>query len=212
MLAIWSLVPFSFLNRACRFESSQFIYCWNLKDFEPNLASIWNERNCTLVWRFFSIALFGIGLKTGLFQSCGQCWRFQICWHMECSTLTGSSFKILNTSAGILSPPLALFLEMLPKASWLHISGCLDLGEWSHHCGYLGHEDLFYIVLLCICCHLFLISSASVRFLPLLSFIVLILAWNIPLVSLIFLKRSLVFPFLLFSSVSLHWSLRKAFI
>ena len=31
------------------------------------------------------------------------------------------------------------------------------------------------------------------------------------LVSLIFLKRSLVFPFLLFSSISLHWSLRKAF-
>ena len=38
------------------------------------------------------------------------------------------------------------------------------------------------------------------------------LAWNVPLVSLIFLKRSLVFPILLFSSVSLHWSLRKAFL
>ena len=33
-----------------------------------------------------------------------------------------------------------------------------------------------------------------------------------PLVSLIFLKRSLVFPILLFSSISLHWSLRKAFL
>ena len=32
---------------------------------------------------------------------------------------------------------------------------------------------------------------------------------NVPLVSLIFLKRSLVFPILLFSSISLHWSLRK---
>ena len=40
----------------------------------------------------------------------------------------------------------------------------------------------------------------------------LIFAWNIPLVSLIFLKRSLVFPILLFSSISLHWSLRKAFL
>ena len=39
-----------------------------------------------------------------------------------------------------------------------------------------------------------------------------IFAWNIPLVSLIFLKRSLVFPILLFSSISLHWSLRKAFL
>ena len=36
--------------------------------------------------------------------------------------------------------------------------------------------------------------------------------WNVPLVSLIFLKRSLVFPILLFSSTSLHWLLKKAFL
>ena len=59
-------------------------------------------------------------------------------------------------------------------------------------------------------CHLFLISSASVRSIPFLSFIVPIFAWSVPLVSLIFLKRFLVFPILLFSSISLHWSLRKA--
>ena len=61
-------------------------------------------------------------------------------------------------------------------------------------------------------CHLFLISSASVRSILFLSFIVPIFARNIPLVCLIFLKRSLVFPILLFSSISLHWSLRKAFL
>ena len=61
-------------------------------------------------------------------------------------------------------------------------------------------------------CHLFLISSASLRSIPFLSFINPIFAWNVPLVSLIFLKRSLVFPVLLFSSISLHWSLRKAFL
>ena len=48
--------------------------------------------------------------------------------------------------------------------------------------------------------HLFLISSASVRSIPFLSFIVPIFAWNVPLVSLIFLKGSLVFPILLFES------------
>ena len=42
------------------------------------------------------------------------------------------------------------------------------------------------------------------------SLIVPIFAWNVPLVFLIFLKRSLFFPILLFSSISLHWSLRKA--
>ena len=61
-------------------------------------------------------------------------------------------------------------------------------------------------------CHLFLISSASVRSLPFLSFIEPIFAWNVPLVFLIFLKRPLVFPILLFSSISLHWALRKAFL
>ena len=61
-------------------------------------------------------------------------------------------------------------------------------------------------------CHFFLISSASVRSIPFLSFIVGIFAWNVPLVSIISLKRSPVFPILLFSSISLHWSLRKAFL
>ena len=60
-------------------------------------------------------------------------------------------------------------------------------------------------------CHLFYISSASLRSVLFLSFSVPIFAWNVPLVSLIFLKRSLIFPILLFSSISLHCSLKKAF-
>ena len=38
----------------------------------------------------------------------------------------------------------------------------LALGEWSHHHDYLGHGDLFCVILLC-SCHLFLISSAFGR-------------------------------------------------
>ena len=49
-------------------------------------------------------------------------------------------------------------------------------------------------------CHLFLIFYASVRSLPFLSFIMPIFAWNVSLVSLIYLTRSLVF-LILFSSV-----------
>ena len=33
-------------------------------------------------------------MKTDLFQSCGHCWVFQICWHIECSTFTPSSIFI----------------------------------------------------------------------------------------------------------------------
>ena len=59
---------------------------------------------------------FGIRMKTDLFRSCGHCWVFQVCWHVECSTLIASSFRIWNSSTGIPSPPLALFIVMLPKA------------------------------------------------------------------------------------------------
>ena len=34
------------------------------------------------------------------------------------------------------------------RPTWLRILGCLALGKWSHHRGYLVHEDLFCIVLL----------------------------------------------------------------
>ena len=69
----------------------------------------------------------------------------------------------------------------------------------------------FFVQFFCVCCHL-LISSASVRSKLFLSFIEPIFVWNVPLVSLIFLKRSLVFPSLLIPSISLHCSLKKAFI
>ena len=55
-------------------------------------------------------------MKMDLFQFCGHCWVFQICWHIECSTFTMSSFRIWNSWTGIPSPPLALFIVMLPKA------------------------------------------------------------------------------------------------
>ena len=55
----------------------------NLTDFEHNLASVWNKHNCTVVWAFFGITHFEIGMKTGVFQSCGHCWVFQICWQLS---------------------------------------------------------------------------------------------------------------------------------
>ena len=72
--------------------------------------------NCAVVWAFFGIAFLWDWNENYLFQSCGHCWVFQICWHSECNPLTASSFRIWNSSMGILSPPLALFLVMLPRA------------------------------------------------------------------------------------------------
>ena len=151
-------------------------------------------------------------MKTDLFLSCGHCWVFQMCWHIECSAFTASSFRIWNSSTGIPSRPLALSVVMFPKAHstshsrmsgfrWVITPLCL-VGSWR---SFLYSSSVYSY-------HLFLISSASVRSTPFLSFIVLIFAWNVPLVYLIFWKRSMVFPILLFFSISLHWSLRKAFL
>ena len=86
-----------------------------LENFEHYFTSMWDECNCAVVWAL-TVPFFGIGMKTNLFQSCGHCWVFQICWHIECSTFTASSFRIWNSSTVIPSPPLAFFLVMIPKA------------------------------------------------------------------------------------------------
>ena len=77
-----------------------------------------------------------------------------------------------------------------------------------------GLSDLTFTFfsLLCILvtfCYYLLPLLGPYHFCPLLC---LSLHESVPLVSLIFLKRSLVFPILLFSCISLHWSLRKAFL
>ena len=142
-------------------------------------------------------------MKTDLFQSYGHCGVFQVCWHTECSTFTASSFRIWNSSAWIPPPPLALFIMLLSKvhltshyrmsgSRWVWMITPLWLsGSWR---SFLYSSSAYS-------CHLFLISFASVISISFLSFIVPIFAWSVPLVSLIFLKRSLVFPFL-FSSVA----------
>ena len=94
-------------------------------------------------------------MKTDLFQFCGHCWVFQICWHTEWSTFTASSFRIWNSSIGIPSPPLALFVMMVPKAHLTSHSRMSGLGEWSHHRDYLGHEDLL-CVCVCMCVYIYI--------------------------------------------------------
>ena len=158
------------------------------------------------------MSFLGLEMKTDLFQSCDHCWVFQIFWYIECSTLTASSYRIWNSSTRIPSHPLALFIVMPPTAhltSHSRMSGF----RWVITPSWLsGWWRSFLYSSYVYSCHLFLIFSALVRSLPFLSFIELIFAWNVTLVCLIFLKRSLVFPILLFSSTSLQWSLRMAFL
>ena len=189
------------------------MYCWSLAWRILSITLlVWNECNCVVFEHFLALPFFGIGMKMDLFQYCGLCRVFQICWHIEWSTFTASSFRIWNSSIGIPSPPLALCIVMLPKThltSHSRMSGSRWVitplwlsGSWR---SFLYSTSVYF-------CHLFLLSSASLRSIPCLSFIEPIFAWNVTLVSLSFLKRSPVIPILLFPSISLHWSLRKVFL
>ena len=117
-------------------------------------------------------------MKTDLFQSCGHCWVFQICWHIECGTFTASSFRIWNSSAGIPSLPLALFVVMLPKAHLTFHSRKSD-SRWVIAPSWLsGSLRSFLYSSSVYSWHHLLISSTSVRSMPFLSFIVPISAVN----------------------------------
>ena len=108
------------------------------------------------------IHFFGTGMKTDLFQSCDHCWVFQICWHIECSPFTASSFRMWNSSAGIPSPPLHLFVVMFPKAhltSHSRMSG----SRWVITPLWLSGSLRSFLYSSSVdSCHLFLISFAFV--------------------------------------------------
>ena len=74
------------------------------ENFENYFAWIWNECDYAVFEHSLALPFFGTGTRTYLFHCC----VFQICWHIECSTLAALSFRIWNSSAGIPSPPLAL--------------------------------------------------------------------------------------------------------
>ena len=182
MLTIWSLVPLPFLKPAWTSGSSWFMYCWSLAWRIFSITLLACEMSAIMRKFGHSLALpfFWIGMKTALFQSCGHCWVFQICWHIECSTFTASSFRIWNSSTGIPSPPLALSIVMLSKAhltSHSRMSGY----RWVITPSWLSGSCRSYLYSFSVySCHLFLISSASVRSIPFLSFIEPVFAWNFP--------------------------------
>ena len=176
VLAIWSLVPLSFLKPAwafCKFTIHELLKA-GLENFEHYFTSVWDECNCALVWTFFGIAFL---------WDWNENWLFPVLWPLLLPKAHLTLHSMLSGSRWVITP---LWLSGL-RRSFLYSYSVYS-------------------------CPLFLISSASVRSIPFLSFIEPIFVWNVPLVSLIFLNRSLVCPILLFSSISLQWWLRKAFL
>ena len=131
-----------------------------LENFKHYFASMRDECNCAVVWTLFGTAFLWDLNENWLFQSCGHCWVFQSFRPIECSTLTTSSFRIWNNSAGIPSPPLALLIVMLPKAhltSHSRMSGF----RWVITPSWLSGSWRSFLHSSVCFCYLFLISSAS---------------------------------------------------
>ena len=118
MLAIWSLFPLPFLKPPWTSGSSWFMFCWSLAWRILSIILLMCEMSAivqclSILWHCLSL-----GLEWKLtFPVVWPLLSFQICWHIECSTFTASSFRIWNSSTGIPSPPLALFVVILPKAN-----------------------------------------------------------------------------------------------
>ena len=118
MVAVWSLVPLPFLNPTYTSGSSQFMYCWSLawRILHNYIASMWNEHNCTIVGAFFGIVFLWDWKEN---------WPFPVLWPLPSfpnllaywvQHFNSIIFEDWNSSVGILSSPLALFVVMLPKA------------------------------------------------------------------------------------------------
>ena len=113
MLAIWSLVPLPFLKATWTSGSSQFTYCWSLawRILSITLLAC-DECNCVVVWAFFGIACL---------WDWNENWPFPVLWpllsfpDLSVALSQHHLFRIWNSSTGIPSPPLALFVVMLSK-------------------------------------------------------------------------------------------------
>ena len=122
------------------------------ENFDHYFTCMWDECIFAVVWTFFRMSFLGIGMKTDLFQSCDHCWVFQICWHIECSTFTASSFRIWNSS-----PPLALLVLMLPKAHLTSHSG-MSSSRWVITPSRLSGSWRSFLYSSVYSCHLFLLG------------------------------------------------------
>ena len=188
-----------------------------LENFEHYFGSVWDECSCVVVWTFFGIAFLWDWNENWPFPvlwlllSFPGVLAYSLEWIWRVQHFHSIAFRIWNSSTGVPSPPL-VFSLMLPKAhlpSHSRMSG----SRWVITLSWLsGSWRSFLYSSSVYSCHLFLISSASVRSVPFPSLVVPIFAWNVALVSLIFLEK---ISSLSHSVVFLYffaWSLRKAFL
>ena len=124
----------AFSKSSLNIWSFQFTYRWSLAWRILSITLLDCEMSAVVQYFEHSLELpfFGIGMKTDLFKSHSHCCVFQICWHIECSTFTASSLRIWNSSAGIPSLPLALFILMLLPKGEISITSDMTPPLWQN--------------------------------------------------------------------------------
>ena len=112
------------------------MYCWRLawRILSITLLACETRHNRTVVWTFFGIALLWDWNEHWSFPVLWLLLSLPDCWHIECSSLSASSFTIWISSAGIPSPSLVLFLVVLPETHltlYLYLTHfCTPHGAW----------------------------------------------------------------------------------
>ena len=120
-----------------------------------------------ILWHCLSL---GLEWKLTFYSAVASADFSKFAGNIGCSTFTASSLRVWNSSTGIPSPPLALFIMTLPKAHltshskisssrWVITPFWLS-GSWK---SFLYSSSVYSF-------HLFLISSASVSSIAFLSF------------------------------------------
>ena len=110
-----------------------------LENFKHYVTSVWHECNCAVVWAFFGIAFL---------WDWNENWPFPVLWPLvsfpnllaywvqHFHSIIFQDLEHLNWNS-ITSTSFLWWCFLRP--TWLHMPRCLVLGEWSHHCDYLGH-------------------------------------------------------------------------
>ena len=76
---LWEKYPITFSKTSLNIRKFTVLLKHGLETFVHYFTSVWDECKCAVVWTFFehSQRMFGTGMKTDFFQSCGHCWVFK---------------------------------------------------------------------------------------------------------------------------------------
>ena len=112
-----------------------------LENFEHYFASVWDEWNCMVVWRFFGIAFLRDWNENWHFPFLGATAKFS----KFAGILSAALLQHHLLGFGIAQLEFHHFHELclywcFVRPTWVR-TPCLALGEWSHHHGYLDFTD-----------------------------------------------------------------------